>query len=211
MSIFCRPAFQKTAGAAHHSLLVIQCGSGHLNADLIACARYRISDKRMETLLKSNKEGCTHVLFIIHLPRQVVDSMFVGFQADPWISTHIDDLRPTTDGTIILHEALSLPISQLFYGNVPEAKEGLEVPFDDVKMHIEPIPPQLPIKDDFEGGSGPHTLPPVVGKLFKRLHVCIQPSAARLQDSVKNKERTTKRVAILVSLIPSNPSFPIGV
>ena len=95
----CSPAFQRKPGDTQNSLLVIQCDSGHLNADLIACARYRIYDKRAEAS-QWNKifktEGHTHVLFTIHLPRQVLSSSLVGFQGDPWISAHIDVLRPMT-------------------------------------------------------------------------------------------------------------------
>ena len=77
-------------------LVIIQCDSGHLNGDLIACARYRIYDLNARI-----DEGLiTHVLFIIHLPQQVASSSFVGFQGDPWISAHIDDLRPPSDNRV---------------------------------------------------------------------------------------------------------------
>ena len=307
-AIFHSPAFQRRAGNAHNSLLVIQCDSGHLNGDLIACARYRIYDKRAETSLRNEREWCTHVLFIIHLPRQAVGSSFVGFQGEPWISTHIDDLRPTTGGTITVREVMGVSISQLFCGKMAADKSGrvgeekismvaekleehqhetesmqvegdhattVQEGFDqDDKMSVEeeersqsPPPQQLseqsqmdtsikgdtpheapeveeplnltsdsaeapvsgilpptrripegqilpPTKDDSQEEVGPHTPPwPVEGSQntqFRRLHGCIQPAAARLQDSAKNKERATKRVAILVNLIPRDPSFPPG-
>jgi len=166
----CSPAFQRKPGDTQNSLLVIQCDSGHLNADLIACARYRIYDKRAEASQRNKvfrTEGHTHVLFTIHLPRQVLSSSLVGFQGDPWISTHIDVLRPMTYDMITLHEAMGMSISHLFYNK----------------------------------GSAIQ---------FRRLHGCIQSAASRLQDSSTNKARATKRVAILVSLIPRNPSFPLG-
>ena len=221
--------------------------------------------------MRNEREGCTHVLFIIHLPRQLAGSSFVGFQGDPWISTHIDDLRPTTGGTIALHKVMDLSISELFYGNISANKgekvgektvvekmsdhttiqEGFE---QDEEMSVDeegrsqsPPPPQLseqpqidtlaePPHEAPEGeeaqkftsvaaempagqilppvppGNGLHT--PVEGNCntqFRRLHGCIQPAASRLQDSTQNKERATKRVAILVKLIPRNPSFVLGV
>jgi len=58
------------------------------------------------------------VLFIIHLPRHVLGSSFVGFQGDPWISAHIDVLSPTMHDKIALHEAMGISISCLFYGEV---------------------------------------------------------------------------------------------
>ena len=97
-------------------LLVIQCDSGHMNGDLIACARYRIYDERVKALVKKER-GVTHVLFIINLPHQVLaSSRFVGFQGDPWISAHIDDLRPTSGDTIDPLNAISATISELFIG-----------------------------------------------------------------------------------------------
>ena len=93
-------------------LVIIQCDSGHLNGDLIACARYRIHDLK----IKADKEQITHVLFIIHLPHQVRNSSFVGFQGHPWISSHIDDLRPTTDHVVSANEAIGLTISEIFLG-----------------------------------------------------------------------------------------------
>ena len=90
---------------------MIQCDSGHLNGDLIACARNRIYDLRAN----GDADQITHVLFIIHLPRQVSSSL-VGFQGDPWISAHIDDLNPSTNNRITPYEAIGIPISTLFIG-----------------------------------------------------------------------------------------------
>ena len=98
---------------------MIQCDSGHLNGDLIACARYRVYDERVNALSRTkiqNRNGVTHVLFIINLPHQVAASSFVGFQGDPWISAHIDDLRPTSSDTIEPLYAIATTISDLFIG-----------------------------------------------------------------------------------------------
>ena len=106
------PYFKRTEGDNCSILVIIQCDSGHANGDLIACARNRIYDARSE------KEGETHIVFVIHLPHQAANSSFVGFQGDPWISVHIDDLRPTSDSTIMPYEAMDSTISQLFLGSV---------------------------------------------------------------------------------------------
>ena len=99
---------------------MIQCDSGHKNGNLIACARYRIYDERVKAINKNklqHRVGVTHVLFIINLPHQVsTSSSFVGFQGDPWISYHIDDLRPTSGTTIEPLQAISATISELFIG-----------------------------------------------------------------------------------------------
>ena len=93
-------------------LVIIQCDSGHLNGDLIACARYQIYDLRT----RADIGQIMHVLFIIHLPHQVSSSSFVGFQGEPWISTHIDDLRPTSGDAVAAFEAIGSTISELFLG-----------------------------------------------------------------------------------------------
>ena len=56
------------------------------------------------------------MVFVIHLPHRATNSSFVGFQGDPWISVHIDDLRPTSDSTIMPYEAMGTTISELFMG-----------------------------------------------------------------------------------------------
>ena len=54
-------------------------------------------------------------MFIVHLNALSAQdtSSFVGFQGKPWISSHIDDLRPTS---VVMHHAIRIPLSDLFYG-----------------------------------------------------------------------------------------------
>lgn len=95
---------------------------GYITDDLIACARHRIYDLRAnaEREIKHKEVIGTHVLFIIHLPVQTMQSSLVGFQGEPWISAHIDEIRPTSEGNISLDIAQGVSISKMFYG-----------PFDD--------------------------------------------------------------------------------
>ena len=117
---FCDYHFSPTfklceAGSPEECLVIIQCDSGHVNGDLIACARNRIYDLKA----KADAEQMTHVLFVIHLPHHMVSSSFVGFQGDPWVSSHVDDLRPTTDNTVLPQDVIGATISELFLG-VPD-------------------------------------------------------------------------------------------
>lgn len=91
--------------------MIIQCDLGSVTGDLIACARYRIYDLRA----KADAEQRTHVLFIIHLTHQAVGS-FIGFQGDPWVSYHIDDLSTNTENTVSASEAIGLSLVELFRG-----------------------------------------------------------------------------------------------
>ena len=74
---------------------------------------------RAKALLnQSQGSHTTHVLFIINLPVQVAQSSFVGFQGDPWVSCHIDELRPGEKGAITLEGAQGVAVSELFYGGL---------------------------------------------------------------------------------------------
>ena len=111
------PVFQRQGSEqSHDSLLIINCESGHLDGDLIACARYKVSDERARLSGMNRGLGSTHVLFVIHLPRQSASSSFIGFQGEPWISAHIDELRPRDRNNFDPICAMGRKISQLFLG-----------------------------------------------------------------------------------------------
>ena len=99
-------------------LLIIQCESGQEYGDLIACARYRIYDERAKAIQMSQEDrnggGITHVLFIIHLPPIAVESSSIGFQGDPWICAHIDDVHEAGLYQIRLEQALNSSISEIY-------------------------------------------------------------------------------------------------
>ena len=265
---------------------------GCVTDDLIACARHRIYDMRASVKREIKNEVVlgTHVLFIIHLPVQTVQSSLVGFQGDPWISAHIDEIRPTPEGNIPLEIAQGLPISQLFYGpfddptlvqtihvdeqqlqpkeeimfsstpgstqklgfqSGPEHQDisSVACPNEQIVTHeshlsdqrlstetgpTEQVLPETghflehgPRKQIISVVAGPATqaLPSsstqvvniahqrVVPPLYtqcQRLHVCIQAAASRLIQFTPNKRWATKRIEILIRLIPDEPTFPLG-
>ena len=125
-------------GSQKACLLIVQCDSGHINGNLIACARYRIYDMRAKALLNTSQfSHTTHVLFIVHLPVQATHSSFVGLQGDPWVSCHIDELRPSDPGAIRLEKAQGVPISELFYGGLERAKPDFERQMSDFAGSVE--------------------------------------------------------------------------
>ena len=136
---FCSPAFARDSHDIDKDcLLIIQCDSGHLYGDLLACARYRIDDERAKIRWREG-QGSTHVLFVIHLPRQAEThkTSFVGFQGGSWISAHIDDIRAPPESALTLDDALSSPISQLFYSKTFESAAGSEEPVVEERMDTE--------------------------------------------------------------------------
>ena len=130
ISLFCpnvSPAFHREDGESQTSLVIIQCDSRQHNSDLIACARYRIYDEavraKSKNRIQNRDSGVTHVLFMVRLPPQEVKSHFVGFQGDPWISVHIDDLRQTSKVTVIPEQAITAKLSELFIGAIEESNQ----------------------------------------------------------------------------------------
>ena len=108
----CSQLFKLSFSATEEErLVIIQCDLGGVTGDLIACARYRIYDLRA----KADEAQRTHVLFIIHLTHQAVGS-FIGFQGNPWVSYHIDDLSTSTENTVPASEAIGLSLVELFRG-----------------------------------------------------------------------------------------------
>jgi hypothetical protein len=260
--IFLSPTFKvKQDGFPEKHLVVIQCDSGHMNGDLIACARYRIYDLRV----KADEEQITHVLFIIHLPHQVANSSFLGFQGSPWISSHIDELRPSTGIAVSAQEAIGLTISELFLGKKnsqeTEATSSQQIPaqlqvvdvkeekfgYGDISRENEEGPhlvlpgsnddaQHLIEADEMEAETAwaaieensqspmptvhattspqdaiatqPSVIMPNRSPLFRRLHGCIQAAFSKLNDF--NMKRSTKRVEILVHLIPKELPREIG-
>lgn len=237
--------------------MIIQCDLGSVDGDLIACARNRIYDLKA----KADKYQTTHVLFVIHLSHQVVNSSFVGFQGDPWMSSHIDDLNTTTEDTVSASDAFGLSISELFRGvsytddldhiqtsdvassdssdrwvyNVSR-NEGVE-DLTIAPLFVEDIETEdLFIEDEtgifFYGLHHKSSMfamyteltmdsqrteekasvfqPPVTRRvpLYRRLHGCIQAAASKVKDFTA--KRCTKRVEILVNLIPKNFTEDLG-
>ena len=175
-----------------NSLVIIQCQSGHLHGELIACARYRIGDERLKSMQQmptsSQHVGQsydlqkpplttrhTYVLFIIYLPRQTPPLSFVGFQGDPWSSVHIDELRET-DEEVTSFEFFEHPISSLLYSPM-----GIKKP------------------------SGSHC---IQYNFHKRLHSCIQSAVARITSITH--DRGIKLVTALFDLIPEVPLKYLG-
>lgn len=102
-------------------LIVIQCDSGHVNGDLIACARHRICNMRAKART-NDYHSITHVLFIVRLPVHTVNLSFVGFQSEPWISYHIDKLSAGEMGDIGFEYTQKISISKIFHDEVEASR-----------------------------------------------------------------------------------------
>ena len=211
------------------SLLIIQCDSGHLCGDLIACARYRVDDERERSREQWNPDhGRTHVLFIIHLPRGGGDirlGSFVGFQGGRWLSAHIDDLRAPSEAALSLDDALHTPISELFYSErtVPDSEVIMTQDHEEMKNdeeyvekdeeHIEEEEEDVEEEEeDAEKKKEREKRQVTMSKASyqcSRLYSCIQDAIARAVSSGNSKAWAIRRVETLLNLIPQQPKFPL--
>ena len=202
-------------------LLIIQCDSGHMAGDLIACARYRVLEERRESMqrnqLYSDETGSaqpqTHVLFIIYLPKREIGSSFVGFQGDPWVCTHIDNLLPLEDaiGTPQLQDVIGHSISKLFYQPEDAPRQdsdyGIESYTQDGNMDHNAA--EVPVLDP----ERLHSVPKRQIHFCIRLHGCIHAAVSRVEDNESHslpKSNAKRRIDILLRLIPKEPSGVIG-
>ena len=187
-----------------------------MSGDLIACARYRVLEERRESM-QQPIQSRTHVLFIIHLPKREFSSSFVGFQGDPWVCTHIDNLLPPEDaiGTPQLQDVMGHSISKLFY-------QAENAPRQDSDDDIDIEPDTQYIDDDMEHDSTEvpeldqeplHLVSEGQIHFCIRLHGCIHAAVSRVEDNESHslsKSRAKQRVDILLRLIPKEPSGVIG-
>ena len=189
-------------------ILIIQCDSGHLHANLIASARYKVIDEivicklpdhggneskgnskslgQSEAVVSKFEEKNTkclhniHVVFIIQLPRKSGGTNFVGFQGGDWISVHLDDLRVQKE-------------TEVSFQNMQ---------FEDAKnLSISKI-----FSCTYPTPSRDLKQPPFKFNANKRLRDLIQKACSLLHDKEQNRQRTTERIVILMDLIPSKPT-----
>jgi hypothetical protein len=105
--------------------LIIQCDSGHLNSDLIACAKYRIDDIWENCC---TKEFPCYVVFTVLIPREHNKSSFGSFLGGDWTCVHVDDFYPENDYSPISLALSNTPLSTLFYDETSEINNNIVSP-----------------------------------------------------------------------------------
>lgn len=147
---------------------------------MIACARNHISEIANNTAQERlKKKGTTHVLFIIQLPRQRA-TLFGGYQGNPWVCIHIDDLRTPQNERLSPLETLCASISDRFY-SIPREVVG-------------------PGKCGEVKATG----------YYERLHTCIQAATSKVQYSGESRTRAVDLLGMLLKLIPQKPGPTLG-
>ncbi|XP_052808691.1 E3 ubiquitin-protein ligase rnf213-alpha-like isoform X2 [Mya arenaria] len=113
----------QTAGTGE-SLMLIQCDSGDINANLIACARYIVMDEYEKA--REDIRGQVHAIFIVQLPRKA-GGCFTGFQCGSWHSAHIDDLFPESTQMPDIKDLQGKTVSGIFHSVVRKRSQPSDI------------------------------------------------------------------------------------
>ncbi|XP_013865501.1 E3 ubiquitin-protein ligase RNF213 [Austrofundulus limnaeus] len=170
----------------NNKVLIIQCDFDEAShsANLIASAKYS-SINEINKITQENTGSRVFVYFITRLPRVEGGTSYIGFHGGPWRSVHIDDLRRSKDIVSDIKTLQNMTISQMFETKAP-LPEAMEV--DDLYTETEEEKAE-------ESGSNN------VIDTTLLLRSCVQSAVSMLSDHVKSGFRSTRRVAILLTLL----------
>ena len=111
-------------------LLIVQCISGDLTFNLLACARHFLLKQRAEITENLGDINPIHIIVIIQLPRILGGYPdFVGFQGQQWESVHIDELFTPSFYVPTLENVKDQSLSDLF-------EASIEMCFTDSKEQV---------------------------------------------------------------------------
>ena len=196
----------------------MQCDAGDVNRNLIPCARHLLVEQRT-TVEEDFKESVghdpssfVHVVMIIQLPRLVGGcEPFAGFQGGRWLSVHIDELRPPTGHIPAIQFMVDRSVSDLF-DVAPTTtrvdKMDVEAPRDDMEVDEqrgEDIDIEMEASDLASGDAIADRVDNV-----SLLRSCVQAAVARIDDESWRPSRSTRRIELMLSLLPDGRSDGIG-
>ena len=196
----------------------MQCDAGDVNRNLIPCARHLLVEQRTtaEEDFKENvghdPSSFVHVVMIIQLPRLVGGcEAFAGFQGGRWLSVHIDELRPPTGHIPAIQFMVDRSVSDLFDvapTNTRVDKMDVEAPRDDMEVDEqrgEDIDIEMEASDLASGDA-------IVDRvdIVSLLRSCVQAAVARIDDESWRPSRSTRRIELMLSLLPDCRSDGTG-
>ena len=202
-----RDFFAKLGG--REGLLIVQCDAGDLNCNLIPCARHLLVEQRTTAeqdfaeSVGHDPSSFAHIVLIIQLPRLVGGCQtFAGFQGGRWVSVHIDELRPPTGQIPAIQFMVDRSVSELFdvapsttRADDMEVEEVLEEGTD-VEMEATDLSPGETFMDKVD--------------IVSLLRSCVQAAVARIEDESWRSSRSTRRIELMLSLLPDNRSNGTG-
>ena len=202
-----RDFFAKLGG--REGLLIVQCDAGDVNCNLIPCARHLLVEQRTTAEQDfAESVGCdpssfVHIAMIVQLPRLVGGCQsFAGFQGGQWISVHIDELHPPSGQIPAIEFMVDRSVSELFdvaptttRTNDMEVEEQQEEVID-IEMEAVDLASSETILDKVD--------------IVSLLRTCVQAAVARIDDESWRSSHSTRRIDVILSLLPDNRSNGTG-
>lgn len=202
--------FAKLGG--REGLLLVQCDAGDLNCNLIPCARHLLVEQRttseqdLRESIGHNSSSFIHIVLIVQLPRLVGGCpTFVGFQGGRWLSIHIDELRPPTGQIPAIQFMVDRSVSELF-DVAPSTTQGDDMDVEEEQEQEEMTDIDMEITADVF--SGDTNLDKV--DIVSLLRSCVQAAVARIDDEPCRPSRSTRRIELMLSLLPDCRSRETG-
>lgn len=145
-----------------------------------------------------------HIVLVIQLPRLVGGCpTFAGFQGGRWISVHIDELRPPTGQIPAIQFMVDRSISNLF-DVAPTVTRA-----DDMQVEEEE---ETEADIDMEASKDVFGSDATLDKvdIVSLLRSCVQAAVARLNEESWRPPRSTRRIELMLSLLPDCRSSATG-
>ena len=202
-----RDFFAKLGG--REGLLIVQCDAGDVNCNLIPCARHLLVEQRTTAVqdfaesVGHEPSSFVHIAMIVQLPRLAGGCQsFAGFQGGQWISVHIDELHPPTGQIPAIEFMVDRSVSELFdVAPTTTRTDDMEVEEEqqeviDIEMEATDLASSDTILDKVD--------------IVSLLRSCVQAAVARIDDETWHSSRSTRRIDIVLSLLPENRSSATG-
>ena len=187
-------------------VLLVQCEAGDMNNELVACARYLVQEERESSLVLALEQPperqlsyLRHLVLVIQLPR-VTGGFFRGFQGGVWDEVHIDELRPANQVfTPSITSLANKKISSLLGTAAEFQVSNFDVDLrSDVSEDVSLIEPNETV-----------TEPSPVLNAVAVLRSCIHGAVSLLDDMDESIDNTSKRIHILMQLLPGDSRLDV--
>lgn len=190
-------------------MLIVQCDAGDLNCNLIPCARHLLVEQRTtaeQDFAESVGHGPSsfvHMVMIVQLPRLVGGCQtFAGFQGGQWVSVHIDELRPPTGQIPAIQFMVDRSVSDLF-DVAPCITRAEDMDVEEQQDEVADVE-----MEDTDVAVGDTLLDKV--DIVSLLRSCVQAAVARIDDESWRSSRSTRRIELMLSLLPEDSSKETG-
>ena len=190
-----------------------------MNCNLIPCARHLLVEQRttaeedFKESVGQDPSSFVHVAMIVQLPRLVGGCQaFAGFQGGRWVSVHIDELRPPTGQIPAIQFMVDRSVSDLF--DVAPRTTRLdsmdaEAEKDDMEVEEQQYNEGIDVEMETSDLTSRDVIMDKVD-IVSLLRRCVQAAVARIDDESWRSSRSTRRVELILNLLPDGGSNGTG-